>query len=69
MTMKAAYRNLKQGERRKKQGDSASSSEGEGKENYQKSKRKDRRKITDSQSLLKEDFYSDPQLATTLQGT
>ena len=41
----------------------------DGNEKYKKSKRKDRRKIADYQSLLKEDFYSDPQLATTLQGT
>ena len=30
--------------------------------------REGRKKLSESQSLLKEDFYSDPQLATTLQG-
>ena len=31
-------------------------------------KKKERKKITGSQALLKEDFYSDPHLATTLEG-
>jgi len=31
-------------------------------------RREGKKKISGSQSLLKEDFYSDPQLATTLQG-
>ena len=37
-------------------------------ERRHKKKSRDRKKITGSQALLKEDFYSDPQLATTLQG-
>ena len=54
--------------RRKKKRNSVSSDEGYLGEEKLKLKRKNRTKITDSQSLHKEDFYSDPQLATTLQG-
>jgi len=54
--------------RKKKSNDSVSSSEEDGREKQPRYKKKEKRRATDSQTLLKEDFYSDPQLATTLQG-
>ena len=56
--------------KKKKSSDSISSSEEfNGSADTKKAKKKrDRRKLTGSQALLREDFYSDPQLATTLQG-
>ena len=59
--------------KKKKRVPSLSSSEengGEAEEEGKKGKkrREGRKKVTGSQSLLKDDFYSDPQLATTMQG-
>ena len=56
--------------KKKKSSDSVSSSEEfNGSADTKRAKKKrDRRKLTGSQALLREDFYSDPQLATTLQG-
>ena len=67
--MKSSCKNLKQGEEGKNKPILLPQVKGMETKNIKNSKRKDRRKITDSQSLLKEDFYSDPRLATTLQGT
>lgn len=61
--------------KKKKRSGSVSSSEenegeaGEGdRKGRRRREREGRKKLSESQSLLKEDFYSDPQLATTLQG-